>query len=239
MVLQHWVRVCVAGYLFLGLVTTLNAGIMLDRSIIEFRANELPRKDVTVINQGDDIAYVSVEVLEVLNPGTQQEQRLPVVDVDREDITFIATPSKLAIPPGGRKQVRLVNLLPDSNQERVYRINFTPVLAPLVEETGGMGIRIVVAYQVLALVQPQSPVEKLVVKRQGKHIVFDNQGNTYVRITNIEQCNQNKEACDDSIAGKRLYPGNTLSIEVPYVDTPVHYRLTTFKGARSATVKAK
>jgi len=224
--------------LILGLLATtpsaLAAGIILDRSIIDFVSTEPPRHDVTVINQGDDIAYVKVEVLEVLNPGTDKEERNIVTNP--EQIQFVASPSKLAIPSGGRKQVRLVNLAPPG-EERIFRVNFTPVLPPLEEKTDGLGVKFVVAYQVLALIHPAQPTENLVVKRDPDSISFDNQGNTYALISNVRQCNKEGGNCQDDLGSKRLYVGNKMMVPLPYTDTPVTYKLTNFKGSREVTVK--
>jgi P pilus assembly chaperone PapD len=224
--------------LILGLLakssTVLAAGIILDRSIIDFISTEPPRHDVTVINQGDDIAYVKVEVLEVLNPGTEKEERNIITNP--EQIQFVASPSKMAIPPGGRKQVRLVNLAPPG-KERIFRINFTPVLPPLEEKTEGLGVKFVVAYQVLALIHPAQPTENLKIKRDPNSISFYNQGNTYALISNVRQCDKEGKDCQDDLGSKRLYVGNKMTIPLPYTDTPVTYKLTNFKGSREATVQ--
>lgn len=224
--------------LILGLVAqasgALAAGIILDRSIIDFSATEPPRHDVTVINQGDDIAYVKVEVLEVLNPGTDKEERNIVTNP--QQIQFVASPSKLAIPPGGRKQVRLVNLAP-FGEEKIFRVNFTPVLPPLEEKTEGLGVKFVVAYQVLVLIHPDKPTENLLVKRGPDSISFDNQGNAYALITNVRQCDKAGKNCRDDLGSKRLYAGNKMQIPLPYTDTPVTYKLTNFRGSREVTVK--
>lgn len=224
--------------LILGLLaktsTVLAAGIILDRSIIDFMSTEPPRHDVTVINQGDDIAYVKVEVLEVLNPGTEKEERNIVTNP--EQIQFVASPSKLAIPPGGRKQVRLVNLAPPG-KEKVFRVNFTPVLPPLEEKTEGLGVKFVVAYQVLALIHPEQPTENLTIKRDPNSISFYNQGNTYALISNVRQCDKEGKNCQDDLGSKRLYAGNKMMISIPYPDTPVSYKVTNFKGSREATVQ--
>jgi P pilus assembly chaperone PapD len=211
------------------------SGILLDKSIVDFPAGEPPRQDVTVTNQSNEIAYVKVEVLQVSNPGTDQEKRTPVNG--EETIDFVASPAKLAISPGGRKQVRMVSLA-DPGDEKVYRINFTPVLPPLEEtEEEGIGVRIVVAYQVLALIHPAEPVEKLIIKRDPISITFDNQGNSYALITNVTQCDKKGENCIDDLGSKRLYAGNKMTIAVPYQDTPISYRVTNFKGAREETFK--
>lgn len=214
--------------------TVLAAGIILDRSIIDFISTEPPRHDVTVINQGDDIAYVKVEVLEVLNPGTEKEERNIITNPER--IQFVASPSKLAIPPGGRKQVRLVNLAPPG-KEKIFRVSFTPVLPPLEEKTEGLGVKFVVAYQVLALIHPAQPTENLIIKRDPNSISFHNQGNTYALISNVRQCDKEGKNCQDDLGSKRLYVGNKMMIPVPYTDTPVTYKLTNFKGSREATVQ--
>lgn len=211
---------------YLGAAST-QAGILLDKSIVDFPANEPPRQDVAVSNQGTDTAYVQVEVLKVTNPGTEQEQRIPVTD--QEEISFVASPAKLAIPGGGRKLVRLVNL-DQGSQEQVYRINFTPVLPPLQENDAGMAVRVVVAYQVLALIHPDNPVEKLLVKREGRTLTFVNEGNSYALVADISQCQPNGEECKTDLGAKRLYAGNRFTVELPYANGPVSYKLTTFKG---------
>jgi P pilus assembly chaperone PapD len=224
--------------LILGLLaktsTVLAAGIILDRSVIDFISTEPPRHDVTVINQGDDIAYVKVEVLEVLNPGTEKEERNIITNP--EQIQFVASPSKLAIPPGGRKQVRLVNLSPPG-KEKIFRVNFTPVLPPLEEKTEGLGVTFVVAYQVLVLIHPAQPTENLVIKRAPNSISFHNKGNTYALISNVRQCDKEGENCQDDLGSKRLYVDNKMMIPIPYTDTPVTYKLTNFKGSREAAVQ--
>lgn len=211
------------------------AGINVDRTIINFPADQAPRQDVIVSNQGDETAYVKVEVLEVINPGQENEERRPLTNL--EQITFVASPAKLVIPAKGRKQVRLVNLAaPDG--EKVYRINFTPVAPPLAA-TEGMGVRILVAYQVLALIHPAKPLEDLDISLQGKQLIIRNNGNSYALITNIRQCDNQGENCKDDIGGKRLYAGNTHRFQLPFENNAVSFRLTNFKGARNETVNAK
>lgn len=211
-----------------------HAGILLDKSIVEFPANEPPRQDITVSNQGDEMAYVSVEVLAVINPGTDKEERKAIGSDD--DIKFVASPAKLAIPPGGRKQVRLVNL-GDAGGERIYRINFTPVLPPLQKETEGMGVRVVIAYQVLAIIQPPEPVDNIDIKKDPISLVLKNKGNTNALITNVSQCDKNAENCQNDLGSTRLYPGNTMTVALPYKDTPVTLKMTNFKGTREEVVR--
>jgi P pilus assembly chaperone PapD len=213
---------------FLAPVT--QAGILLDKAIVEFKPDEPPRQDVVVINDSEtENAYVQVEVLEVVNPGTEQEERRKITDPD--EMQFVASPAKLVIPPNGRKQVRLVNLAGPGDQEKVYRVNFTPVLPPL--EEPGSKIRVVVAYQVLVLIHPNEPTVDLIANRDGKTLSLQNQGNSYVFVSAGRQCNTKGENCQD-LPSRRLYAGNTWKLDLPYT-TPVTFTLVSFKGSRNET----
>lgn len=219
--------------LLLGLACMpLHAGILLDKSIVEFANGESPRKDIWVINDENENAYVKVQVLEVRNPGTDEESREEIVDP--EAIGFVATPSKLVIPPKGRKLVRLVNLAP-SGPERVYRVNFTPVLPPLEEEEGAT-VRVVIAYQVLALIQPDKPTEDLEIVRYGNDLTFRNKGNSYALLGAGVQCDAQGDNCED-LPARRLYAGNEWKVVLPYADTAAEYSLTNFKGTRKEIIE--
>lgn len=214
------------------ITTGVKAGILLDKSIVEFSDGGTPRQDIWVINDDTENAYVKIQVLEVLNPGTGEETRDEVTDPDK--ISFVATPSKLVIPPKGRKLVRLVNLAP-IGEERVYRVNFTPILPPLEEEEGAT-VRVVIAYQVLALIHPESPVENLQVSRQGDTLKFHNKGNSYVLLGGGSQCDAQGNNCED-LPARRLYAGNEWQVTLPYADTPANYSFTNFKGGRKETIQ--
>ena len=132
-------------YIFILLFSVhSNAEIFVDRAIVRLGPETSNREDIKVINNDDEVSYVQVEVLEVRNPGTEQEERVTVTDPDK--IKLIASPSKLMIPAKSQKLVRVVNLDPGANEERIYRVNITPVLPPLQENKGSV-VRIVVAYQ--------------------------------------------------------------------------------------------
>ena len=201
------------------------ADMYVDRSIVIFEPDQQPRQDVKVSNSGDDVMYVQVEVLEVKEPGADSEERLKVNDPKL--IKLIATPNKLVIPAGGQKLVRIVNLEKQNDQERVYRINITPIVAPLEEETSQL--RIIVAYQVLAIIQPETPESNLEVTRTGKSIEFTNRGNTNILLSDGNQC-ESDTACQE-LASRRLYAGNTWQLDLPF-DAPVSYSIRSFDGIK-------
>ena len=216
--------------LFLLLLSlTATADIFVDRAIVRLGPNSVPREDVKVINNGSEEGYVQVDVFEVKNPGTEQEERVKVTDPNA--VKLIASPSKLAIPPNGQKLVRIVNLDPSSTEERIYRINITPVLAPLQEDSGSV-VRVVVAYQLLVIVDPAQPTETLEIKRSGYRFSVKNNGNTNVLISDGKQCDQASDHCVD-IAAHRVYPGNYWETELVF-DSPVTFKLTSFNGIREA-----
>jgi P pilus assembly chaperone PapD len=219
------------GY-FLSLVLLLasasaTADMFVDRSIVIFEPGSGPNQDVKVSNSGDDVIYVEVQVLAVNDPGTPEEKRVMVSNP--KELKLIATPSKLVVPAGGQKLIRIVNLEPNSKQERIYRINVTPVVAPLEEDVSEL--RIVVAYQILTIVQPAKPESTLSVRRNGKQITFSNLGNTNILLSEGQQCMRATAECRD-LASRRLYAGNTWVQDLPF-DAPVSYSVRSFDGIKT------
>lgn len=188
-----------------------HASLGIDRSILIFESGKAPRQDVIASNSGSTNLFLEVEVLEVTNPGTDQEQRTVVRDP--ESIGFVAAPRRLMVPPGGRRPVRLMNLNGHGDAERVYRVNIKPVVPPA--ESSGMGVRLIVAYQVLVFVAPKESVVSLQSQRDGNKLTLTNNGNVNILLSNGEQCPMVNSADCDQVHGKRLYPGNQVVIELP------------------------
>ena len=207
-------QVCALAVLLLSSLST--QAMYIDRAIIDFLPGEATRQDVKVINDSDDNLYVKIDVMEVINPGTEQEERKPVTNPD--DIKLLVTPAKMVIPPKSSKLVRLLNLDDELKEEKVYRINVTPIMPPLQEESKESKVRVVIAYQVLVLVAPNKPHYLLETERKTDSLTVKNTGNSYVIITGGKQCPATETAdikCLD-VATKRLYPGNTYQIEQSY-----------------------
>lgn len=202
------------------------ADIFVDRAIVRLAADQAPREDIKVINNGTEDGYVQIDVFEVRNPGTDEEERVKVTNPD--ELKLIVNPSKLMIPANSQKLVRIVNLAPGAEQERIYRVNVTPVLPPLQEDAGSV-VRVVVAYQLLVIVDPAQPVEAVDIKREGFRLTLSNSGNTNVLFSDAKQCNSMDDCVD--IAAHRVYPGNTWSVDLER-DAPVVFKLTSFNGIR-------
>lgn len=204
------------------------ADMYVDRSIVTFVPGESTRQDIKVSNTDPSEMYVQVEVLKVVKAGTPDEERITVSNP--AEMQLLATPNKLVIPSNGQKLIRIVNLEPDNTEERVYRINVTPIVAPLEEESSQL--RIVVAYQILALVQPDKPNSTLNVQRKGRAITFVNNGNTNVLLSDGQQCNPEKPDECTELTSRRLYANNEWQLELPY-DSPVTYSIRSFDGIKT------
>ena len=187
------------------------ASLAIDRSILVFETGKSPRQDVMASNAGDTNLFLEVEVLEVISPGTDQEQRNVVRDP--ESIGFVAAPRRLMVPPQGRRPVRLMNINGHGDVERVYRVNIKPVLPPA--ETEGLGVRIVVAYQVLVFVAPKTIDVRLEGQRDGNRLTLRNTGNVNLMLANGRQCTMINGSDCVEVQGRRLYPGNSVVIELP------------------------
>ena len=197
--------------ILLFLCLPLQAQLAIDKIIIEFDNESSGKNDVTLVNSGqDETLYVKIDVLEVSDPGTPEEKRF-IAD-DPFKIGLIASPTKVIIPPNSKRLVRLVNLFPATEKERIFRVNFTPVAGE--EETEGTSVRLMVGYQALVIVRPEKTVFDLVGKREGKKLVLTNNSNTNVYLDSVRQCKTEKlEECE-SLSENRLYPGNTWEVEL-------------------------
>jgi len=216
------------------------AGLLLSKSIVTFDDPSMSRQDVTVINDSDEQPlYVSVEPYEVVAPGSIEEQ---LVRTDEsENPGLLATPAKLIVQPGSTSLVRLLILEARGERERIYRVNFIPITKPPEleadeeDESIAKFLQISVAYQALVIVPPLEAVAKPEFSRVGKKAVFSNSGNSNYLLSKGKQCNPaNPSECVD-IPGKRIYPGNEWTTELPF-DGPVSYSLRTLAGTKALVV---
>ena len=166
--------------------------------------------------------YIKVAPSIVRNPGTDAENR--EIITNPKEAGLLVSPNKLVIPPGGRKLVRFVNLRPQATEEHVYRVAITPVVNEV--KANATGVKILIGYEVLVLTQPVNAQPGLVAERAGNMLKFRNEGNTNVLLREGYQCpfeTEDKEQCEP-LSGKRIYPGNQWSINLP-LDRPAEYYL--------------
>lgn len=209
-------------FIFAGLMNTASANMVVSNSIIHFGPDQPGREDVEIENPTSEPMYIQVAPSVVRNPGTDAETREPITNPRQAGL--LVSPNKLVIPPGGRKLVRFVNLNPMASEEQVYRVAITPVVDKV--SANETGVKILIGYEVLVLTQPVNARPGLVAERRGKTLSFRNEGNTNVLLREGYQCppdTEDKEQCEP-LSGKRIYPGNQWSIDLP-LDRPVEYYL--------------
>ena len=182
--------------------------------------------DLYVKNVGNDRAYVTVKVSRVFNPGMPDQKVTPLKD-DPYGIGLIASPSKLIIPPG---QIRHVRLLYIQNkpikQDQVFYIVTSPAEGQLMQvaeakegdkaatKVAKSGLQVILAYKTKLFVRPEDARAKIVSQRDGKQLILKNEGNTNVYLGKFKQC-EGKQCTQLPALAYRLYAGNTEKITLP------------------------
>tara|TARA_R110002049_G_scaffold13509_3_gene58842 strand:+ start:193199 stop:193888 length:690 start_codon:yes stop_codon:yes gene_type:complete len=200
-----------------------SADMILNKSIIYFEPGQPNREDLEIQNAGSDPLYIQVTPKIVHNPGSEDQSR-EVFDNPKE-AGLLVSPNKLVVPPNGRKLLRFVNLSPNPEVEKVYRVSITPVVGDLSAKKSG--VKILIGYEVLVIVHPVQGHFQLTHKRTNNQLTVSNKGNQNVLLRKGTQCPP--EVADENLCehypGKRLYPGNTWSVELTK-DQPVTYFLS-------------
>ncbi len=213
----------------------IHAALVVNRAIITYDNPAVNREDVVIINSDEnENLFIQVEPFEVINPGSERQELVPLEITDNPD--FLITPNRLAVAPGGRSLVRFLNLLPPGEKERIYRVNLTPVTPPVELQSGGDEIRsqleVVVAYQILVIVLPQSPRPLMAMDRDGVLATFSNAGNSNYLLTDGIQCDPEDSANCLPLEDRRIYPGNNWQLTLPF-DGPFTYTVRTQAGLTS------
>ena len=194
----------VLGSLFVSQL--LHASLAVDKMIVDFASDSSELNDVQLINNSEtETLFINIEVLEVNNPGAKNESRISVDDPTK--VGLIATPNRLILPAGSRRNIRLVNLFPADHEERVFRVNITPTPGESDEQIEGGSLRIMVGYQILVIVRPNSTDFNLVGERKGDTLKLTNNSNTNVYLSRINQCPDSESEDCEYFAENRLYPG--------------------------------
>lgn len=189
------------------------ASITVNKSLMYFDASGNNKKDVVVYNAGEKNAYVKVDIFEVFHPGTSEEVRSKAKDLG--DLKLLVSPNKTMIPPKSKGNIRF-SYLGNYEQERIFRVNVTPVVGKIKSEKK-MAVKLLVAYQILITIQPNNAQANIVHTRQGDRMIFANKGNTNVLLYNAKLCSSKTDLsqnCEKFNASKRLYPGNQWEVNV-------------------------
>jgi len=180
----------------------VRAQIALSEVIVDFQPGKDARQDIEIWNKSPDRAYVAVEPSEIINPGTSAEARRQ--DPDPEKLGLLVSPARMILEGGERKLLRIAEIAPPTDRERVYRVTVKPVVGPVTSSHSGL--KVLVGYDVLVLARPAHPQPNVSFSRSGDMATFRNDGNVSVELTDGRQCDASGKICSD-LPGKRLYAG--------------------------------
>lgn len=209
------VRFALLALLALFPLTPAAAQIVLSNLVVELLPGKDSRQDVEVWNNSPDRSYVAIEPAEVLNPGSPSESRR--TDPDPQKLGILVSPARMILDPGQRKLVRIAEITPTADRERVYRVTVKPVAGPIAADQSGL--KVLIGYEVLVLVRPAQPRASITATRSGETVTFRNDGNVSVELEQGRQCDATGKICSD-LPGKRLYAGSQWSTQVKPGDRP-------------------
>lgn len=185
------------------------AAMSLDKIILYLEDKPNSREDIVVTNPDNETLYLQTEIYRVDNPGQPDEKRVRVVDP--KDFKLLVSPSKAVIPAGEQKRFRLMSLDQGLDREKVYRVTFKPVVGDI--KSDRTALKILVAYQALIFVQPQSAQYKLSLEKSaGNKLAIANNGNVNVEVSDIHYCTAPTQCAPVEQAG-RIYSDAKLALE--------------------------
>lgn len=158
---------------------------------------ELVSRVIQVTNPSKYDEFVKVNVYQVLEPASPQEQEIKIDNAS--SLKMSVYPRRFKVGAGETKQVRL--LIPENNiqSEQIYRIRFVPV------SSFEQGVTVRVSYGVLLRVLPEERTASLVKSTDdsGK-IEFKNIGNVRLHVKTSCSLVDNPDF--------RVYPGASINV---------------------------
>jgi P pilus assembly chaperone PapD len=205
------------------------AELVLSDLVVELVPGKEIRKDIELWNDSDERSYVEISPAEIVNAGQSSETRRQIPDP--EQLGLLVSPNRMILEPGQHKVIRIAAISPVVERERVYRVTVKPVVGDVSE--GQSGLKLLVGYDVLAIVRPTNPTPKIVGNREGRTLVIRNEGNSSAELLNGKQCVTAGERCS-ALPGKRLYSGAQWRLQLQG-DGPIEYSVKL--GEKLSTVR--
>jgi len=197
------------------------AQISVNDAILHIKAGKRPITNVVVHNNSDAVVYVVSQAQIVLNPGAEGEEQREMAD------NLLLSPKKFSLGPQGERTVRILLKKMPIEREEVYRVAFVPQdrrFDKEAEDTQGSYVgsaaqlRIMTGMGVLLFVDPLKPKVDVSWRREGKEVIFKNDGNMHASLITPAACVKGEGAREEtctSLRGGRLYSGREIRLEVP------------------------
>lgn len=174
---------------------------------------------IRIYSKSKDVQYIKVYTKKVLNPGTKEESE---VDVQNWEGGVVVTPSRVILPGGSSKSVRLTQLKAASNEE-IYRVYFESI-KPEKHERLSKGntlktdLSVNIIYAALIRVIPKDgKIDVRVSLSPENRILLKNNGNIRLGIKDAFFCKtpsiDNKD-CIKKKYNKNVYPGSLFDTGV-------------------------
>lgn len=177
--------------ILLGCSAQANAQLAIDRLWVDLDDRGASRSDLVVRNESDDVYYITVTPAEVVDAGTEAEER--ETSADPEQLGLLVTPNRLVLRPDEMRAIRVVSLNQDLETDRIYRVNVTPQIGEVsydqdAADNRGLALKLLAAFDVLVTVRPQDGRPELVAVRDGDGIELKNEGNSNLLLLDGAVC---------------------------------------------------
>lgn len=201
-----------------GMIAPAHGELVLSNLIVELQAGRNSRSDIEIWNNSDERSYVTIAPAEIVDPGRPTEFRREEADPER--LGLLVSPSRMILEPGQHKVIRIATISPLAERERVYRVTVKPVIGEISSDQSGL--KVLVGYDVLTIVRPGEPLQKVVGRRENGSLIVRNEGNISVELQEGRQCDAQRECTN--LPGKRLYAGAEWRQQLPG-SGPVEYSI--------------
>lgn len=220
-----WSLACMSGVLF---APPAYADLVLDQVIVDLESDQPARGDIQISNAGSERMYVLVEPFEILNPGSENEERVPL---DKPSVSKVfVSPQRVILDPDQRSLVRIVATGERPNTDRIFRVRIRPVVGQLESENDAL--KVLVGYDALVLLRAAKETGQVSWTRTEKGLTLLNGSNSAREFFDGTQCDEDGSECVE-LPAKRLYPGQEFYVALPY-STPA-----TFKTAIGRRVETR
>lgn len=202
--------------------------ILVDNVIVNFDENSKSKEDVFVRNLSNEDSYVKVIVTEIINAGMEDQKKIEHKN-PKESGIFVS-PNKLVLKAkgtrGDSKAIRIANINKSLDKDRIYRIQVVPVISDFKKEEQGLGVKILMGYEILTMIQPDNPILDYTYDISDKKFNITNTGNSNFILQRGTQCDVNeKESVCEKLPTKRIYSGMSYSIDLPKGNKDINYYL--------------
>ncbi|WP_158582015.1 fimbrial biogenesis chaperone [Sphingomonas edaphi] len=184
------------------------AEIVLSQLIVDLGSGAAHRQDIEIWNNGEERAFVSVTPAEIVGAGLAAEHRRE--ESNPEKLGLLVSPNRLILEPGQHKLIRIAALGKSLERERVYRVTVKPVVGELAKDQSGL--KVLVGYDVLALVRPANSQSQVSGRWEGSTLIVKNDGNESVELIEGKQCSAPTQC--ETLPAKRLYAGAEWRVPV-------------------------